>query len=113
MPSHRFVDPKAVQSSRKAIPNKEVIFGLSDIFKVLGEATRLRILIALSRSELCVGDLAFLLSLSESAVSHQLRLMKSMRLVRHRRQGKMAYYMLDDEHVEDLIRLGVRHVGEI
>jgi ArsR family transcriptional regulator, lead/cadmium/zinc/bismuth-responsive transcriptional repressor len=109
----RFVNPEGVQLSRKAIPDADMILGLSEIFKVLGDATRLRILIALTRSELCVSDLASLLALTESAVSHQLRLMKSMRLVRHRRSGKLAYYMLDDEHVEDLIRMGVRHVGEV
>jgi ArsR family transcriptional regulator, lead/cadmium/zinc/bismuth-responsive transcriptional repressor len=113
MPSRRVVDPEGVHASRQALPKERMILGLCDIFKMLGDATRLKILMALSRSELCVGDLASLLSLTESAVSHQLRLMKSMRLVRHRREGKMMYYVLDDEHVEDLIRVGVRHVGEV
>jgi ArsR family transcriptional regulator, lead/cadmium/zinc/bismuth-responsive transcriptional repressor len=108
-----FVDPEGAHLSRKAIPKEEMIQGLSEIFKVLGDATRLKILIALTRSELCVSDLAAVLMLTESAVSHQLRLMKSLRLVRYRREGKMAYYMLDDEHIEDLIRMGVRHVGEV
>jgi len=89
-----------------------MLLGLSETFKVLGDVTRLKISLALSRQELCVCDIANLLSLSESAVSHQLRVMKTMRLVTHRKDGKMTYYRLDDEHIEDLIRVGVRHVTE-
>lgn len=107
-----FVHPEDAGQARKALLQRETLHGLTDTFKVLGDPTRLNILLALSRSELCVGDLATLLGLSESAVSHQLRLMKSMRLVRYRREGKMIYYLVDDEHIEDLIRMGVRHVLE-
>ncbi len=112
MPVPIFVDPEGVRIARHAIPRDEMLRRLSEIFKVLGDITRLKILTALSRSELCVSDLAALLALSESAVSHQLAQMKSMRLVRYRRQGKMTYYLLDDEHIEDLIRMGVRHAAE-
>ncbi len=107
-----YVDKDRVRDARKAIHDQETLRGLSDIFKVLGDGTRLKICLALSRRELCVSDIAAMLSLSESAVSHQLRLMKTMRLVTYRKEGKMTYYMLDDEHVEELIRLGVRHVSE-
>jgi ArsR family transcriptional regulator len=107
-----YVHEDKVRAARKAIHDQETLRGLSDIFKVLGDITRLKICLALSRRELCVSDIAAMLWLSESAVSHQLRLMKAMRLVTYRKEGKMTYYMLDDEHVEELIRLGVRHVSE-
>jgi ArsR family transcriptional regulator len=86
--------------------------GLAETFKVLGDVTRVRMLDALSRSELCVGDLAGLLGLTESAVSHQLRLLRSMRLVRSRRAGRMVIYMLDDDHIVRLFRQGLDHVEE-
>ena len=107
-----YVHKDDVKVARRAIHDQETLRGLSDIFKVLGDMTRLKICLALSRRELCVSDIAAMLALSESAVSHQLRLMKTMRLVTYRKDGKMTYYMLDDEHVEELIRLGVRHVSE-
>jgi DNA-binding transcriptional ArsR family regulator len=85
---------------------------LAETFKVLGDATRVRILDALSRAELCVGDLAALLGLTESAVSHQLRLLRSARLVRPRRSGQMIFYSLDDHHVVRLFAQGLGHVEE-
>ena len=110
--SHGIVHKEKVSAARKAIHNAETLEGLSETFKMLGDVTRLKICLALARQELCVGDIAALLSLTDSAVSHQLRIMKTMRLVKYRKEGKMTYYMLDDEHIEDLIRLGVRHVSE-
>src|SRR5262245_6067983 len=88
------------------------IEGLTEIFRVLGDPTRVRILDALSRAELCVSDLAAQLSLTESAVSHQLRLLRSTRIVRTRRDGRMIFYALDDKHVLALFRQGLRHVQE-
>jgi ArsR family transcriptional regulator len=107
-----FVHRKQVEAARRSIPPPHTLLGLSETFKALADETRLKIILALSRQELCVCDIANLLGLTESAVSHQMRLMKTMRLVRYRRAGKMTYYMLDDEHIEDLIRVGVRHVLE-
>lgn len=107
-----FVDRRQAEDARKAIHEPDVIRGLGQIFKVLGDETRLKICLVLARDELCVSDIAGLVGLSESGVSHQLRLMKALRLVTYRRDGKMTYYMLDDEHIEALIRLGVRHVSE-
>ena len=86
--------------------------GLTEIFRVLGDPTRVRILDALATAELCVGDLAHRLGVSESAVSHQLRLLRSTRIVRSRREGRMIFYALDDRHVLALIRQGLRHVQE-
>ena len=85
---------------------------LAETFKVLGDTTRVRILDALSRAELCVCDLARLLSLSESATSHQLRLLRGMRLVRPRRAGRSIYYTLDDQHIVGLFEQGLEHVEE-
>ena len=85
---------------------------LTDIFRVLGDPTRLRILDALSRGELCVGDLAGQLRVTESAVSHQLRLLRSARLVRARRAGRMIFYSLHDRHVLTLFDQALRHVQE-
>ena len=107
-----FVHEEEVASARGAIPDDATLNGLTETFKILGDRTRLRIMTALSREELCVCDIASLLGMSESAISHQLRFLKTMRLVKYRKQGKMVYYTLDDEHIEDLIRVGVRHVSE-
>ena len=85
---------------------------LAETFKVLGDLTRVRILDALSRSELCVGDIATLLGLSDSAVSHQLRLLRARRLVRPRRAGQMMFYALDDLHIVRLFEQGLEHVQE-
>ena len=88
------------------------IEGLTEIFRVLGDPTRVRILDALSRSEMCVGDLATRLGVTESAVSHQLRLLRSTRIVRPRPDGRMMFYALDDRHVLALFEQGLRHVQE-
>jgi len=92
--------------------DRHAVDGLTEIFRVLGDPTRVRILDALSRAELCVGDLAAQLSLTESAVSHQLRLLRNTRIVRSRRDGRMMFYVLDDRHVLALFRQGLRHVEE-
>jgi DNA-binding transcriptional ArsR family regulator len=85
---------------------------LAETFKMLGDGTRVRILDALSYGELCVCDIARLLALSESAVSHQLRLLRGMRLVRPRRSGRLIFYALDDDHIVHLFREGLKHVEE-
>jgi len=85
---------------------------LAETFKVLGDATRVRILDAISQSELCVCDIAAVVGHSESAVSHQLRLLRGMRLVRPRRQGRQVFYALDDHHIVDLFEQGLEHVQE-
>jgi len=85
---------------------------LAETFKVLGDATRVRILDAISRSELCVCDIAEVVGISESAVSHQLRLLRGMRLVRPRRDGRQVFYALDDHHIVRLFEQGLEHVQE-
>ncbi|HAL56562.1 MAG TPA: transcriptional regulator [Bacteroidetes bacterium] len=102
----------AIRSARRAMADYETILGLTETFKVLSDPTRLKIVFALTRIELCVIDIAELLDVTESAVSHQLRLLKTLRLVKQRKEGKMVYYSLDDEHIEDLIRVATRHISE-
>lgn len=107
-----FIRMQSVTAARKALRDDAMLVDLSDVFKVLGDVTRLKICLALSRRELCVTDVAGLLGRTESAVSHQLRIMKAMRVVKCRKEGKRTYYMLNDNHIEELIRLSVRHVTE-
>lgn len=101
-----------MESARKnALDNAEIEL-LSQIFKALGDPSRLRILTALEKYEMCVCDLAALLSISESAVSHQLRLLRTIKLVKNRREGAVLYYSLDDTHVSMLIGTALQHVRE-
>ena len=95
---------------REELQSEAVIHRLVDTFRALGDPTRARIVFALSRDELRVGDLAELLEVTPSAASHQLRVLRNMNLVRYRRRGKMAYYSLDDEHIENLFKECLRHV---
>src|SRR5262245_34116745 len=94
------------------ILSEATVEALAETFKVLGDATRVRLLDALSRAEVCVCDLAALLRLSESAVSHQLRLLRSLRLVKSRRDGRHIYYTLADQHIVKLFEQGLEHVQE-
>ena len=103
---------KAAVAVRPKLLLDESAAALAETFKVLGDVTRVRILDALGRAELCVGDLAELLGLSESAVSHQLRLLRGVRLVRPRRDGRMVFYTLDDQHIVGLFEQGLEHVEE-
>jgi ArsR family transcriptional regulator len=104
--------PAKVAALRRGLLADHSVTALADTFKLLGDVTRVRILDALSRSELCVCDLARLLGLTESAVSHQLRLLRSVRLVRPRRAGRMVFYALDDQHIIGLFAQGLEHVEE-
>ena len=106
------INPEKIARTKKLMCSEKDIAGLAEIFKVLGDMTRVRILQALSVGELCVCDLALLLDLTQSAVSHQLRLLRAADLVRFRRQGKVVYYSLDDDHVKTLFAQGLRHVQE-
>lgn len=102
----------SVAAARRAVPHPSLVTGMAETFKVLGDPNRLRIVIAVSRAELCTLDIARALGMSESAVSHQLRLLKALRLVRQRKEGKLVLTALDDEHIEDLLRIAGRHSTE-
>jgi ArsR family transcriptional regulator len=102
----------AVQAVRAALPADEDLFDLAEFFKVFGDSTRIKILSALLAGELCVCDLSVLLNMTQSAVSHQLRLLKQARLVKCRRAGKNAYYSLADAHVKTILDQGHDHLAE-
>jgi ArsR family transcriptional regulator, lead/cadmium/zinc/bismuth-responsive transcriptional repressor len=104
--------PASVAALEPSLIGPDDVVDLAETFRVLGDPTRVRILDALSHGELCVCDLAAAVRISESAVSHQLRLLRNLRLVRPRRDGRMIYYALDDRHIITLFRQGLRHVQE-
>ena len=106
------LDPAKVAGLKTTLLGERAVIALAETFKVLGDMTRVRILDALSRAELCVCDIARLLGLTESAVSHQLRLLRGMRLVCARRAGRMVFYSLDDQHIVGLFKQGLEHVQE-
>lgn len=97
---------------RSKLPPDEVLYDLAELFKMFGDSTRIKILYALLEDELCVCDIARLLDVSQSAVSHQLRVLKSGKLVKHRREGKVMFYSLADDHVVRMISQGMEHVEE-
>jgi DNA-binding transcriptional ArsR family regulator len=99
------------KARREASPEKETT-RLAAIYKVLGDPTRLKMIMGLREGEMCVCDLAAFLGLTESAISHQLRLLRDQALVKKRRDGQILYYSLDDDHVEDLLRVTLDHVRE-
>lgn len=108
----RMIHEDQVEAARKtALGNTEIEL-LSQTFKALGDPSRLRILTALEKQEMCVCDIAALLTISESAVSHQLRLLRTIKLVKNRREGAVLYYSLDDTHVSILIGTALEHVRE-
>ena len=106
------IDLARVRALRAALTAPETVQTLADTFSVLGDPTRVRILDALSHGELCVCDLAAVLRLSQSAVSHQLRLLRGLRLVRPRRDGRVVFYSLDDQHIMAIFRQTLQHVEE-
>ena len=97
---------------REQLPEQRTLLNLADLFKVLGDLTRVRILHVLSFEELCVCDLSAILDTTPSAVSHQLRTLRNAKLVKFRREGKMAYYSLDDEHVQRIFEQALEHIQE-
>ncbi len=107
-----FVDEARVASARDRLKPDSVFSALAETFKVLGDPTRTKILFALAQEELCVCDLSNLLGLSQSATSHQLRILRNLRLVKHRKEGRIVYYSLDDHHIETLFAEGLKHVEE-
>ena len=96
-----------------AVEDTATVEALADTFRILGDPTRIRIVDALAQGDLCVHELSDRVGISESAVSHQLRLMRTMRIVRGRREGRCVYYTLDDQHILDLFQQGLRHVTEV
>ena len=106
------VHPEAVATAKSALPDEPCIVEATNFLKLLGDPTRLKILSALNATDLCVCDLAAVVGISESAVSHQLRLLRTGRLVAFRKEGRVVYYCLADEHVTTLIRSALEHARE-
>lgn len=106
------VHQEAVEDALRERSEHEALTYLADTFQMLANPTRLQIVQALARRELCVCDLAAVVGASQSAVSHHLRQLRQMKIVRYRREGRMAYYRLDDEHIEEIFRMGLAHVEE-
>lgn len=101
-----------IQKVKENMPEENILYNLGDFFKLLGDGTRIKILNALFYSEMCVCDIAALLGMTQSAISHQLRVLKQGRLVKHRKEGKSVYYSLDDEHIKHIIEQGLAHIKE-
>ncbi len=106
------VHESVVNQVLNAMPKEQELLDLADFYKVFGDATRIKILYVLSQSEMCVCDLANLLQMSQSAISHQLRVLKQMRLVKFRRDGKTVFYSLADGHIETILAQGMEHISE-
>lgn len=102
-----------VEKVRASIPKEETLYDLAELFKVFGDSTRIRILCVLFETEMCVCDIAALLNMSQSAISHQLRVLKNARLAKYRKEGKVVYYSLDDEHVKQIFDQGLTHIKEL
>ena len=106
------VHDEVVEKVSREMPSEDVLFDLSELFKVFGDSTRIRILYCLFASEMCVCDIATLLNMTQSAISHQLSVLKKNKLVKSRREGKIMFYSLADGHVRTIINQGIEHVTE-
>ena len=104
------IHTECVDCVKAKMLNDNIFMNLSELFKVFGDQTRIRILYALFTKELCVCDIAEVLGMSQSSISHQLRVLKSARLVKYRKDGKVVYYSLDDEHVREIFNAGLEHI---
>ena len=101
-----------LETVRKKLPEEEKLYDLAELFKVFGDSTRIRILFVLFEAEVCVCDLASALSMTQSAISHQLKILKSNKLIKSRREGKSVFYSLADDHVRTIIEQGMEHISE-
>ena len=101
-----------IEIVKKKMPQEEKLYDLAELFKVFGDTTRVKIISALFEAELCVCDIAVLLGMSQSAISHQLRVLRQARLVKHRKEGKVVFYSLDDEHIKTIFNQGLEHILE-
>ena len=101
-----------VIKAKELMPKEEILYDMAEFFKVFGDTTRIKIISALFESEMCVCDLSATLNMTQSAISHQLRVLKQANLVKFRREGKVVYYTLSDDHVKDIFDQGLVHVQE-
>ncbi|WP_066871494.1 ArsR/SmtB family transcription factor [Clostridium mediterraneense] len=106
------IHQEVVDKVQTDLPDDEVLYDLAELFKVFGDSTRIKILYSLFQAEMCVCDIGIILGISQSAVSHQLRVLKQARLVKYRREGKVVYYSLDDDHIKRIFNEGLNHIKE-
>ena len=106
------IDEKTAEEIDNKMPDESELYDLADLFKVFGDSTRIKILYVLFENEMCVYDIASILNMTQSAISHQLRILKQNRLVKFRKEGKTVLYTLADEHVFTILRQGIEHVEE-
>ena len=110
--SGNIIHEDKIKEVKSVIPKDEELYDLAEFFKVFGDLTRIKIICALFQTEMCVCDLAELLGVTQSAISHQLKTLKIARLVRYRREEKIVYYSLDDEHIKHIFDEGLKHIRE-
>lgn len=108
----RYVHNDICEQVNVDMPNEDTLFDVAELFKIFGDSTRIRILSALSKAEMCVCDICTVLNMTKSAVSHQLRILRQAKLVKNKRQGKEIFYSLDDDHVLSIINLALEHIME-
>ncbi|WP_042277760.1 ArsR/SmtB family transcription factor [[Clostridium] dakarense] len=106
------IHDEVVKEVKSTMPQEEMLYDLAELFKVFGDTTRVKILYALFANEMCVCDIADLLGMTHSAISHQLRVLKQARLVKFRKEGKTVYYSLDDSHISQIFDCGLNHIKE-
>lgn len=106
------INPEIVEKVMPDMPDLRVLYDLSDFFKVMGDSTRIRLLWALEQAEMCVNDLAVLLDMTKSAVSHQLKILRTAKLVKAEKRGKNVYYSLADDHVKVVLEMALDHIRE-
>lgn len=112
MCENKVVHSEAVSEVKRNMADESTLFELAELYKMFGDSTRIKILYCLFEKEMCVCDIAEVLSMTASAISHQLRLLKQAKLVKFRREGKTVFYSLDDDHVRTLIGIGIEHINE-
>lgn len=110
--NEHLVHTDVVANTIKNMPDIDTLFNLAELFKVFGDSTRIRIMCALFENELCVCDIAEIVGMGQSAVSHQLRILRGASLVKVRREGKSSFYSLDDDHVRQIYEMGIAHIKE-
>jgi DNA-binding transcriptional ArsR family regulator len=109
---HSHIHEEIVARVNQIMPEDEILYDLAELFKIFGDSTRIKILYVLFEAEMCVCDIAQLLNMTQSAISHQLRALKQSKLVKYRREGKTVFYSLADSHVQTIIGQGMEHVAE-
>lgn len=106
------VHDNIIEMVKQKMPQEEKLYDLAELFKVFGDTTRVKIISALFEAEMCVCDIAELLGMTQSAIPHQLRVLRQARLVKHRKEGKVVFYSLDDEHIKSIFNQGLEHILE-